>query len=123
MTTATQKPAKLRRTFALAGAFAALAMTSISFAAPRSDSPPSVTVRYGDLDLSTAAGADVLYRRISGAARQVCPDVYSRDMNTATAGKRCQATAIATAVQRLDNPQLALVHASHTSHASRVSHG
>lgn len=123
MITAPHKPAHLRRTVALAGALAALAITSVSLAAPRSDSAPSVTVHYGDLDLSTAAGVDILYRRIAGAARQVCPGVYSRDLSTVIAANRCQAEAIANAVQRLDNPRLALVHASHTSHVSRTSHG
>ena len=34
--------------------------------------PASITVKYGDLDLSTPSGAHTLYSRISGAARTVC---------------------------------------------------
>jgi UrcA family protein len=33
---------------------------------------PTQAVRYGDLDLTSAAGTKVLYRRIQGAAEQVC---------------------------------------------------
>lgn len=120
MTTATSKLTALRRSLALAGAFASLAATATSFAAPPSAEAPSVVVRYGDLNLATAVGVDTLYRRISNAARQVCPDVYSRDLSTVAAGERCQADAVTRAVHELNNPQLALVHANHVSH---VSHG
>jgi UrcA family protein len=116
MTTATSKLTTFRRSLALAGAFAALTVTATSFAAPPSGNPPSVTVRYSDLDLSTAAGATVLYHRISAAARQVCPDSYTRDLGMLAASQRCQADAIAQAVRELNNPQLAVVHAAHVSH-------
>ena len=35
--------------------------------------PAAVVVSYSDLDLSTTAGAQTLYTRISRAAREVCP--------------------------------------------------
>jgi UrcA family protein len=114
MTTAASKLATFRRSFALAGAFAALAATTTSFAAPYSDAPPSVTVRYDDLNLATSAGADALYRRISIAARAVCGDEYSRDLAVVAANQRCRADAVAKAVREVNNPQLALVHAART---------
>jgi len=40
-------------------------------AAPAVD-PPSRVVRFGDLDLSTIAGASVLHKRIKHAALEVC---------------------------------------------------
>jgi UrcA family protein len=116
MTTATSKLTTFRRSLALAGAFAALTVTATSFAAPGSGAPLSVTVRYSDLDLATAAGASALYRRISVAARQVCPDSYTRDLGMLAASQRCQANAIAQAVRELNNPQVAAVHAVHVSH-------
>jgi UrcA family protein len=115
MTIATSKLTTLRRSLALAGAFAALTVTATSFAAPKSADAPSVTVRYGDLNLDTAAGATALYHRISAAARQVCPEYYSRDLGLRAASERCQANAIAEAVRELNNPQLAAVHAVHVS--------
>jgi len=115
MTTATPKLATLRRSLAVAGAFAALAVTTGSFAAAPSEERPSVKVRYDDLNLTTTAGVNALYRRISHAASQVCPDIYSRDLTVSAAGRRCRASAIAEAVQTVNNPQLALVHAAHTS--------
>jgi UrcA family protein len=116
MTTATSKLTTFRRSLALAGAVAALTVTATSFAAPNSAGTLSVTVRYSDLNLGTAAGANALYHRISAAARQVCPDSYSRDLGMLAASERCQANAIAQAVRELNNPQLAAVHAVHVSH-------
>jgi UrcA family protein len=78
---------------------------------------PSVTVRYDDLNLRTAEGVNALYRRISKAARAVCPDEHSRDLNVVAASERCQENAVAQAVREVNNPQLAVVH------AARVSHG
>lgn len=106
----------LRRSLAVAGAFAVLTVATTSFAAQPDSDAPRVAVRYDDLNLATSVGANTLYRRISAAARQVCPDVYSRDLAVVAAGERCQAHAISQAVHDLNNAQLALIHAAHVSH-------
>ena len=105
-----------RRSLAVVGAFAALTVATTSFAGAPSADVPTVSVRYDDLNLSTSVGVNALYHRISVAARQVCPDVFSRDLAVVAAGDRCQANAVANAVRDLNNPQLALVHAAHVSH-------
>jgi UrcA family protein len=102
--------------FVFAGALTALATATTSFAAPATKDPASVSVRYDDLDLSTSTGANALYRRITLAARRVCPDPYSRDLGIALASQRCLAAAVGTAVRELNSPQLAQVYASHVSH-------
>jgi UrcA family protein len=117
MTLAATKLTTFRRSLAVASAFAALAAAPTTFAAPLSDSTPAVTVRYSDLNLATSAGAETLYHRIARAARAVCPGDDSRDLAILAASERCQANAIAQAVRQVNNPQLAVVH------ASRVSHG
>src|SRR5260370_30889255 len=111
MTTATA----FRRSLAIAGALAALAVTTVTFAAPPSDEAPSVTVRYDDLDLATAAGANTLYHRISGAARAVCRHEYTHDLRVIAGIESCRANAIAKAVHEVNNPQLALLHAARVS--------
>jgi UrcA family protein len=98
-------------TLAVVGVVASVA----SFAATPGVDAPSAEVRYGDLDLATTAGVDVLYRRISAAARDVCPDVHSRDLRTVLAAQRCQAAAISKAVSQVNNPSLAMLHAAHPS--------
>jgi UrcA family protein len=106
----------ISRALAVAGAFAALTVATNSFAAAPSVDVRTVSVRYDDLNLSSSAGVDALYRRISSAARQVCPEIYARNLNVVIAGQRCQADAIAKAVGEINNPHLAMVHAARTSH-------
>lgn len=116
MTTATPKLTNFRRSLVLASAFAALTATTLSFAAAPGDDVPTVAVRYNDLNLATSAGVSALYQRIAHAARQVCPDPYTRDLAMVAAAESCQAEAIARAVSEVNNKQLALVHAARTSH-------
>jgi UrcA family protein len=87
-----------------------------SFAGTSNVDSLSVSVRYDDLNLSTTAGVDALYRRISSAARDVCPDIYSRDTQVALSAHRCQAAAIATAVSQVNSPGLAMLHSARLSH-------
>lgn len=52
----------------------ALALTAAVLAAPvvAADEAPSVAVRYGDLDLTSAEGQQQLDSRLERAAREVC---------------------------------------------------
>jgi len=112
--------AKVTRPYTLACMAAALAVSATAFAGAPISSPldavPSVTVRYDDLNLTSDSGTAMLYKRIANAARQVCPDEFSRDMMIVTASRACQAQAIARAVQDVNSPKLALVHEAHVRH-------
>lgn len=115
MTTASSTLTSFYRSVLLGAAIAAAGLaTPLLAAAP--DDARSVSVKYADLDLNTASGVDRLYRRIESAAREVCPDINSRDLGIWSAARRCEAEAIAAAVSKVNNPKLALVHASHLSH-------
>ena len=96
-------------------AVAGLVASVTGFAATPDVDVPSVKVRYDDLNLATTAGANTLYRRISSAARDVCPDLYSRDTHIVLAAQRCQAAAIAKAVSEVNSPSLAMLHAARAS--------
>lgn len=111
MITAT-KLTHIRRALFVVSAFAALAVTAPSFAAVPDDTAPSVTVRFDDLNLDTTTGVDALYQRISHAARLVCPEADSRDLPGFAASERCRADAVSRAVQAVNNPKLAMMHAS-----------
>ena len=87
-----------------------------SFAATPSVDALSVSVRYDDLNLSTTDGVNSLYHRISAAAREVCPGVYSRELSVVAAAHRCEADAVSKAVSAVNNSHLAMVHAAHISH-------
>lgn len=65
-----------------------------------------VTVKFGDLNLQSAAGAEELYRRIRGAANKVCWD--SRDIHVLTniSRRECVERAVAKAVSDVNKPSL-----------------
>lgn len=69
-------------------------------------------VGYADLNLSTLAGASVLYSRIEHAARMVCgtqPDRWHPGQRTS-----CSQKAIAEAVAKVNSPWLTAIHDSKT---------
>jgi UrcA family protein len=92
----------------LALALSALFMAQSACAAVAAEVPPSVTVRYNDLDLNTPEGVASLYRRIQDAATTVCkpaeaPESVSRLLWTAW--KQCFYHAMADAVRGVHNDQ------------------
>jgi len=82
-------------------------------ATPESD-VPSITVHYGDLDLSTDQGTRVLYRRISEAASRVCPSVQVGRLTEAPQAATCRAEAIAKAVKTVNNTHLTEIASGRT---------
>ena len=89
----------------------------VAQAAAPPDDVPTVVVRYGDLDLSTQEGVQTLYKRISSAARQVCPSADPRMLASLDYSHACRAAAVARAVSQVHSSQLAALH------AERVKHG
>jgi UrcA family protein len=79
----------------------------------------SVKVKYGDLNLATAAGNNALYARIESAAREVCGAgaVPTKDLSTLAFARSCEARAVAQAVREVRSPALAAIH------SERVRHG
>jgi UrcA family protein len=73
--------------------------------------PPTVIVRYGDLNVLTAEGATALYLRIRSAARHVCSS-FDRplDLNAQALKKDCISQVIAKAVTEVNSPALLLVY-------------
>jgi UrcA family protein len=88
-----------------AGLFAATAMAGA--ADQWSDGTPSVTVRYGDLDLSSAQGRSMLYRRLSLAAQEVCPTVGAPGVGAIKQSNACQARAVKQAMRTIGGPMVA----------------
>ncbi|MEQ5788449.1 UrcA family protein [Erythrobacter sp. NFXS35] len=64
---------------------------ALALAAPVVAQPTSVSVPYGDLDLTKAAGRDALERRLTRAAHQVCGTYTARDLATIRHQKACVA--------------------------------
>jgi UrcA family protein len=72
------------------------------------------TVKFADLDISTADGARTLYDRIVTAARSVCRD---SDLGTE---RTCRARAVADAVAGVGSPLLTAEHRSTSERVEKV---
>ena len=72
------------------------------------------TVRFKDLDLSTAEGAQKLYERITIAARIVCRDARYTEI------RDCRSHAVDDAVRSVGRPLLSSVHRSTADRVEEV---
>ena len=72
------------------------------------------TVTYGDLNLANRQGIEQLYRRIVGAAQQVCDVFNGRSLQAKEQFSICTKESIARAVSAVDQPALTALHASKT---------
>jgi UrcA family protein len=97
-------PISLTRAALVLGLSCTLAATP-AFAAPDGQ---STVVRFTDLNLATPAGEQVLYRRVSQAAKLVCGEADLRDLQRMSEMTACRATAMASAAPQM---QLAIANA------------
>ena len=79
--------------------------SQLTDAAPPED-PPTVIVRFADLDLSHSQGITVLYWRLKDAAETVCATHNGRDFASQMSYKVCWQSALGTAVAKVDQPAL-----------------
>jgi UrcA family protein len=113
-TSITASAAGLRAKIALLvlGTFAGvMAAGAASAASPESD-VPTVLVHYSEQSLATDEGVKVLYRRIVAAAKEVCPESPTRNLNQQMRVEQCRSDAIVRAVRQVDNSRLAALHAA-----------
>ena len=81
----------------------ALIASAFAPAAAQADVPNSVLVSYADLNLGNNAGQNVLQRRISSAATQVCAAAGTKlDLTLVTLEHNCFAETIASAKPAFD---------------------
>src|SRR5271169_3963388 len=73
--------------------------------------PPSVTVRYYDLNLNSSQGINGLYQRIRGAASEVCRSFEGWEpLERQVQRNDCFAHAVANAVRAVHNEALSAYH-------------
>lgn len=121
MNSLTSRLNEYRRTSAALAALAACLLVGASGAAQAAvpaDAFPTVTVRYGDLNLGNEQGTSALYARIVSAARQVCftSQVDYRDLTAFSLAKACERRAIAQAVHAVNSPRLAALYSTRLRH-------
>jgi UrcA family protein len=95
----------------------ALLLGLIGAAQASASEPAGIRVGYGDLDLTTSAGAHTLYARIAGAARTVC-GFEGTPLIEQTLWNSCYRRAIAAAVAKVNSPLLTAVETGGPAHAS-----
>jgi UrcA family protein len=98
----------------LLGSLAGIMAAGGASAARLDSDAPSVVVKYSAQSLATDEGVYALYRRITAAARQVCPDAGTRNWSLQSQVEHCRSQAIARAVRQIDNSRLAALHAAHS---------
>src|SRR5215469_9149194 len=94
-----------RLTLSLIGALTLYAVSPAGVAATPLDDVRRQVVRFDDLDLTQAAGAQELYHRIQTAARDVCENYYRLGRD-----RSCIEQAIARAVSEVGVPLLMARH-------------
>jgi UrcA family protein len=99
----------VRMTVVAIAAMSAAVLAGVTHAAETGDTLPNQVVVFKDLNLNSNAGVQVLYRRIQGAADQVCGKVDTRDLRGMSARKVCVERAIANAVATVDSRMLTTV--------------
>jgi UrcA family protein len=80
----------------------------------------SITVQYGDLNLSNPLGAATLYGRIVGAAHEVC-DLDDDNLTARASERACVEKAVADAVTKVGHPELFAVYSAKTHRASPMT--
>jgi UrcA family protein len=91
---------------------AGLAGVMAGTAAGAASDVPKVVVKYSDASLATDSGVQDLYRRITSAAKKVCPNASIRDLAGWREVEECRNQAISQAIRQIDNSRLAALYAT-----------
>jgi UrcA family protein len=90
---------RIAKTLILSGA---MALAAHGTSAAVAESAPQVTVRYDDLNLSSAYGIEILKRRIRHAAEVVCGGADAREVNSTMQHLKCVRDAADSALARVN---------------------
>ena len=83
---------------------------------------PQVTVKFGDLNISSPAGATVLYGRIRAAAEKVCSPYDRSGLEAKMHLNACIDKAILGAVTKLNAPALSAAYSAKTGKEVPTTH-
>ncbi|MGE5502337.1 MAG: UrcA family protein [Ignavibacteriales bacterium] len=95
----------MRKLLSLSISAAILAWSGAAVAGPAEDPARSEVVSLGDLNLSSASGAQIALARLNGAADRVCANgAGPRQLAAWTDYRACRRHALDASVSRLDSP-------------------
>jgi UrcA family protein len=116
-TTPKTRGSRAKLALLLVGSLAGIVAAGAASAANLSNDAPSLVVKYDPHSLATDDGVNSLYRRITYAARQVCPGADNRDLVAQRHVQECRSHAVAAAIKSIDNAQLATLYAVHSKNS------
>ena len=94
---------------AVAALTASAITSSPAYAGPQDD-PPTIIVRYDDLNLVNHAGQETLYQRLRTAANTVCVPTDQSQLARKMKGRQCYEQALSAAVVDVNDPGLSSLH-------------
>jgi UrcA family protein len=100
------------RVLSMAALVAAMTVALSASATPVTDAP-TVAVRFGDLNLASDAGTQVLFRRLSYAAHQVCGHAGPHEFARITEVRACYRQALGNAVASIHNERVSALYRAH----------
>jgi UrcA family protein len=103
-------PANRLRGVIATALFGVVAVSFTGAAVADSGDAPQVTVKYGDLNLSSPQGTAALYARIKSAAKSVCSQFDGRDLNSHMQFNSCVDKATLGAVVDVNNTALSALY-------------
>ena len=110
--------------FTKMNAIASLVVAVAAFAsvASQANDAPQIKVSYAKVNLSSPQGAALLYKRLTYAAKEVCPDpaFESRTFLNEQATQDCRTHAVEGAVISINSPQLTAVFEQQTEQKASV---
>ena len=105
----------------LAAGFIALSGAATAVPAQAAEPAQSHTqiVRYGELNLDSEQGAQVLYARIRGAAGNVCSSLEGRSLIEKKLWQGCFDTAVTGAVEQVNKTRVTALHNQLVNHTAK----
>jgi UrcA family protein len=100
----------IKISLAVALAASTLAMTPSFAVAADAAAPREITVRYDELNMSSASGASVLYARLRSASRSVCDVMDGRELRQHAAYNACYQQALSNAVAKVNRTSVTALH-------------
>jgi UrcA family protein len=101
---------------------AALMIATSASAGDRTATSADIAVKYSDVQLTSAAEAETLYKQLRSAARAVCDDNAGghRTLEVRARADKCVKQVLGDAVKKIDQPLLTTVHESRSNKSSNV---
>ncbi len=113
----TTTPANRLRGIIATALFGVAAVSFTGAAVADSGDVPQLTVKYGDLNLSSSQGTSALYARIKSAAKSVCSELDGRDLHSRMQFDSCVDKATLGAVVNVNNASLSALYNEKTGKA------